>query len=148
MHFPTYLILLALAQTYPAEAAHSNIFRRATESFHKVALKHSAGLARDLRIAFGGLLVDKRSDHRLVARSGTGQQQCVVSLQGESDGSGSGLGTNGTSATSGHASATASAIPSTATKTGSSATPSSTSAWKVAQNWVSRCPYMSSWKEG
>ncbi|EIM86268.1 uncharacterized protein STEHIDRAFT_147699 [Stereum hirsutum FP-91666 SS1] len=135
MHLPTYLILLALAQAYPAEAAHSNIFRRATESFHKVALKHSAGLARDLRIAFGGLLVDKRSDHRLVARSSTGQQQCVVSLQGESDGSGSGLGANATSATSGHASATASAVPSTATKTGSSATPSSTSAWKVAQNW-------------
>lgn len=144
MLLPIPLLLLALAQAYPAEAAHSNIFRRATDRFHKAALRHSAGLARDLRVAFGGLLVEKRSSSQLVARSTNGQQ-CVVSLQDVNDSgssSASGTGSNATSGTgtsarvSGTSSATASRSTSTSTKSGSSASPSSTSAWKVAQSWV------------
>lgn len=57
----TALLTLALANTLvdpvdamPVHAAKRHL-RRATDGFHNTALRHSAGLARDLRIAFRGL---------------------------------------------------------------------------------------------
>ncbi|KAI0307467.1 concanavalin A-like lectin/glucanase domain-containing protein [Multifurca ochricompacta] len=60
--FDTALLLLALGNTLvePVFADQNNLprrhlLKRATDGFHKTALRHSAGLAKDLRIAFRGL---------------------------------------------------------------------------------------------
>jgi len=64
----TALVVLALAQGLVAAPANTDVhgvpepplLKRAADGFHKSALRHSAGLARDLRIALRGL---SRVDH-------------------------------------------------------------------------------------
>ena len=64
MHFslkaPLFLLALASILVDPVDATKigapkRHLLKRATDSFHKTALRHSASLARDLRIAFRGL---------------------------------------------------------------------------------------------
>lgn len=72
------VLLIAIVQVASSNAAFEphRSFSRATDKFHKFALKHSAGLARDLRIAFSGLAgraVSEPDDSQkvLCARPGT-----------------------------------------------------------------------------
>lgn len=72
----TTLLALALANTLldpvdamPVHAAKRHL-RRATDGFHNTALRHSAGLARDLRIAFRGL--GTGSPERVAVTNSTG----------------------------------------------------------------------------
>ena len=133
MRLPSALLVLAVAQALPADA---NLIKRATNRFHRVALKHSAGLARDLRLVFGEAMFAQQPKARLVDQ----KPYCVSKSGGSSN--------SGPSATPGNVtSSAASAAPSTSilstrapvTSTSSSVspTPALTSNWQVAQSYVS-----------
>src|ERR1700710_2556388 len=116
----TPLPLLALALTSASlVGAKSSFITHA----HKVAVKHSAGLARDLRVAFGGVLIAQPTS----SSSSNENVYCVSS---------SGIGVSVPS--SNQTGSTHSSSP-TGTATGS-ATPSSTgvasSSWKAVQNYT------------
>ena len=79
----TTLLALALANTLvdpvdamPVHAAKRHL-RRATDGFHNTALRHSAGLARDLRIAFRGLGTGSASLVAVSNSTGGGPAYCV-----------------------------------------------------------------------
>ncbi|KAJ8596521.1 glycoside hydrolase family 16 protein [Rhizopogon salebrosus TDB-379] len=115
---PLPLLALALASASLVEAKSSFITHA-----HKVAVKHSAGLARDLRVAFGGVLVAQPT----TSSSSNENVYCVSS---------SGIGVSVPS--SNQTGSTHSSSP-TGTATGSAA-PSSTgvasSSWKAVQNYT------------
>ncbi|KAH9177071.1 hypothetical protein EDB89DRAFT_1937935 [Lactarius sanguifluus] len=78
MRFPidAAFLVLALANTLvdpvgamPAHVPKRHLLKRATDGFHKTALRHSAGLAQDLRIALRGLGVASPA-RRSVTNSG------------------------------------------------------------------------------
>lgn len=82
------LLILALAHSLvtPVSASggkeHKRHFiRRATHGFHKSALRHSAGLAQDLRVAFKGLGSSNTPHRPVQARSNLGNNKpyCVSS---------------------------------------------------------------------
>ncbi|KAJ3480152.1 hypothetical protein NLI96_g8544 [Meripilus lineatus] len=130
-------IPLFLLLTIPPFAdAHFPSITRATSEIHRRAIKRSSGLARDLRIAFGGLRVDKRA-------SGPGNVYCVsnpsVNETTPDDGSSNNNGNTSplssgqprsSSSTSGRGS------PSATGSSGSPATPTSgaSSRWKLKQS--------------
>jgi hypothetical protein len=98
-----------------------SLFKRAADGFHKTALRHSSGLARDLRLAFRGL-----SDPGRVAVFRSSNKAYCVSNKG--------LGTsNGTGSNENHSTATP-----TSTGNGSpTASASSTQLnWQLAQSYV------------
>ncbi|KAI0005363.1 concanavalin A-like lectin/glucanase domain-containing protein [Russula compacta] len=55
------------------------LLKRATDGFHRSAVRHSAGLARDLRIAFRGLGRAHSTRAHLVGRGNTGSKPYCVS---------------------------------------------------------------------
>lgn len=59
-----------------------HLLKRATDGFHKSALRHSAGLARDLRIAFRGLSGSVATRASIAARSNNGNKPYCVSNPG------------------------------------------------------------------
>lgn len=134
MHFHVPFLLALLINVAPSDA---NLLARSTETVlraHKHAVKRSAGLARDLRLAFNGILVEQN-------KLGSSRVYCVSS---PSD-NGSTL-TNGTSPnpsspatfapnpTSTGSKGSSSSTTSGAAPTGSS---SASSPWKLSQNFVS-----------
>ncbi|KAL4068247.1 glycoside hydrolase family 16 protein [Scleroderma yunnanense] len=116
MQFFTLVLATALALApQPTYATHASLISRA----HKIAVKHSTGLARDLRLAFGGILV---SD----PQSSPSQKAYCVSSSSFSNSSLS----SGTSSSFTHPS---SSVSPTGTKSSTSATASasvSSSPWK------------------
>ena len=61
--------LMGLTNAKANDPLERHLLNRAFDSFHKRALRHSAGLARDLRIAFRGLGRSDAKRRSLVARS-------------------------------------------------------------------------------
>ena len=133
MHFSLNhaFLLLALANGFvePVDATTTHnepplrhsLFKRATDGFHKTALRHSSGLARDLRIAFRGL----GGPARLAVVRSNNKAYCVSSA---------GLSTsNGTGSNENHSTAT----PTSTAKGSATATASSTQLnWQLAQSYV------------
>lgn len=129
----TALLVLALANTLvdpvdalPTRGPKRHLLRRATDGFHKAALRHSAGLAQDLRIALRGLSPAGLS----VTNSSGSAAYCIPRPKSQ---------TNSTTTSSGHSSTAAATStgkgPSSAT---SASSPSSTaqSNWRIAQDYV------------
>jgi len=91
---PMGLILLIANHSSPSFAASStHSFSRALHKLHGVAVKHTKSFARDLRVAFGGMLVTAPSEH---------SQHVVYCKPSKSEplphiGGGNGGGGNGTS---------------------------------------------------
>src|SRR5260221_3124091 len=84
-------LLLALAHTLvgPTNAKANDplkqhLLKRVSDSFHKTALRHSASLARDLRIAFRGLGRSDATRRSLVARSNN-KPFCISNPAGSPD---------------------------------------------------------------
>lgn len=109
------LLALALAPASLVQAKSSFLSHA-----HKVAVKHSSGLARDLRVAFGSVLATQSGS------SSTENVYCVSSN----------VGVNVPASNKNHSSSTSYSPTSTATGT---AVPSSTSvassSWKAVQNY-------------
>ncbi|EIN13246.1 hypothetical protein PUNSTDRAFT_40906 [Punctularia strigosozonata HHB-11173 SS5] len=136
-HLPLALAVLAASEA----AAADSLFSRTSNGLaraHHAAIRRSAGLARDLRTAFRGLLVEQHGSTQvdLVSHS----VYCVSAPKSTSP-AGNGLtgGGNGT-ASAGGSSSTAKATSTkksgasaTSTKSGASAT--ATSEWKVFQQY-------------
>ncbi|TFY82363.1 hypothetical protein EWM64_g1657 [Hericium alpestre] len=130
MRFPTTLVVFALLQSLPADATVGHFVKRTTDRFHTVALKHSAGLAHDLRTAFGGILVARSPVRVGITAGGSGKPYCVSSkgsIGNTNSGSNPQANGNSTGSTSSKGSKPSS--------TSSGATPSSTftSDWKLLQ---------------
>lgn len=134
--------LLLLSALLPFTDAHpQNPVARAANQIHRRAIKRSAGLARDIRVAFGGMVLDKR------ANGAPGKVYCVnnpnfngTTLPNAND---NGNGTSNASpqssthpprsSSSGHGSPSATGSSgSPATPTGSAA---SSSPWKLKQSY-------------
>jgi len=101
-----------------------------TQRLHNAALKHSAGLAADLRVAFGGVLLTRRQ------QSSGPQKRAVYCVSSKNGGGiqvplGNGNGT--VTATRPTGTATATRPTGTLTSTSSGSTPSPTSVWHLAE---------------
>jgi hypothetical protein len=146
VHLPLAVAGVALAAS-DAVAADSLLSRTSgsLSRAHHAAIRRSAGLARDLRTAFRGLLVEQHSAQVDVVSSN--HVYCVSSPRSTSPAPGGGLtGANGTVLPSGtgqvptaKATTTKKGSP-TATSAGAGATATSQSQWKVFQQYVSRRP--------
>ena len=137
MYFP--LLIFLCAQALPSTfATHTSSHSHSiTKRLHNVALKHSAGLANDLRVAFGGVLLTRGQQ----TSNSAPQKRAVycVSQQPSKNGGGAQVpfgGNNGTTDT--RPSSTSGSR--TATSTIGGATPSSTSSGQLAEAHVS--PFM------
>ncbi|KAH9043852.1 concanavalin A-like lectin/glucanase domain-containing protein [Lactarius pseudohatsudake] len=124
------LLVLALANilvdpvgAMPAYVPKRHLLKRATDGFHKTALRHSAGLAQDLRIALRGL--GAASPARLSVTNGGNAPFCVPKSK-----------SNPNTTTPAVTSTSTSKRPSSTTSTGTS-TPSSTaqSDWQLAESY-------------
>jgi hypothetical protein len=136
MHLPTLLIFLC-AQVVPSTlASHFFIHSQSiTKRIHDVALKRSAGLAKDLRVALGGALITRRQQ----PSNSSSQKRSVYCVSTNGGGAQIPLGGGGNSTTrpsTGTSTAT-STVKSTATSTSSGPAPSSTSSWKLTEAHVS-----------
>jgi hypothetical protein len=124
------LLLLALANTLidpvdalPTHAPKRHLLKRATDGFHKTALRHSAGLAQDLRVALRGLGVSSPARRSVTDAAA----YCIPKPKTNSN--------TTTTSSSSHSATSTSKGPSSVT---SSSTPSSTaqSNWQLAQDYV------------
>jgi hypothetical protein len=132
---PLSLLLLIDVQT----AAADGVFSRSLRKAHGAAKRHTKSLAKDLRIAFGSVLVqqnplDSSGNRVIYCKSGSSLNGGGQSGDGSDDDSGSGGGSNnggnGTSTTRGSGTATA-----------TSSTPSATAStvdtpWKLVDTHV------------
>jgi len=74
----------ALVAPVSAHAAKRSVLSRASRGFRRSALRHSAGLARDLRVALRGLGTADTAHHTSVlARSNLGKKPYCVSANGK-----------------------------------------------------------------
>ena len=134
MHLYTPLVLLLVAQAGQADAS---LWSRSTDLVTRArhhAVKRSAGLARDLRLSFQGILAVDQP-----ASSGNSKIYCVSSSSGLTSGSGTSGGENAGGASAGFSSvssATGTAGATAATSTGSTST-NATSLYKLKQSYVS-----------
>ncbi|KAI0961041.1 hypothetical protein AcV7_000253 [Taiwanofungus camphoratus] len=126
MYLRVPLLVFLLANIMPADA---NVFQRgsrslvrAVNSAHHKAVKRSTGFLNDLRVAYGGLLVQQPGD--------AGKMYCVSGPSSGTSPTGVGHGTNGTSATSPEASGTSSASAPVASGGSTASSP-----WKLTQNY-------------
>jgi len=115
---PLTLILLLAAQSQEADASLSRRAAHAFDYAHRAALKHSAGLARDLRIAFNG--------RRSVADTPVNKIYCTIPPLSNAV-AGGGNGTN-TKSSGGGSTKTTSGVKSTGTASASS------SPWKLVES--------------
>ncbi|KIM84668.1 glycoside hydrolase family 16 protein [Piloderma croceum F 1598] len=134
MYFHIHLVVIFFcSQIVPTTIAKSYSSHSITERLHNVALKHSAGLASDLRVALGGVLLTRRQQP---TNSGLQNRAvyCVSQQSSKNNGgaqvplSGGGNGTTTTIRPSG-----TSGSGGTATSTTGGSTPSSTSSWTLAE---------------
>ena len=140
------LFILALAHSFASPVSANegkepkrHMFRRATHGFHKSALRHSAGLAQDLRVALKGLGSANTPRAPVKARSNLGSSKpyCVPT---------SGRRQTNSSANwnpFGNPPASSSANPSAtrSSKTSPTSSPGGQSAFKLAQSYVSDSQY-------
>lgn len=132
-------LVLALAHTPGLTNAKANdplgrhLLNRAFDSFHKRALRHSAGLARDLRIAFRGLGRTDATRRSLVARSNN-KPFCISNPAGLPDTTNSTTNANHSPSHSPSASAT-STRKGSPTSTGAPGT-NPTSNFHIVQSYV------------
>lgn len=116
-----------------ASSSSATLMPRAFEKIHDIAVKHTRGLARDLRVAFSGVLVTQPGSHNAqhVIYCKSGKQGGFPA--GGSGGGGTGNGTQSKSPTS-----STSRNPSSATKSRTVVGPSSTavpsSPWKLVES--------------
>jgi len=126
-YLPLYLLLLVVDST-PASA---NVVPSAIQKAHRFAIKHSRGLAQDLRVAFGGVLVSQQQATTLTntrvihCKSGSSLGGGGTSSGNTTTGSSSGSGSGGSVQASG-----------TATAAGSSSTSSVNSPWKLVNSYA------------
>jgi len=113
-------LLLLVENAVPSSA---NLFPRAIENIHRVAVKHTKSLARDLRVAFGGVL--------LTQPPAVPQTRVVYCRPGTKSGTlGGGSGRNTTGTSHGTASGTR-----TSTSGRPTATVATSSPWKLNQSY-------------
>ena len=132
------LLFLAFAHALvpPVNANEGSVFkphvlRRASQGFRKSALRHSAGLARDLRVALKGLSRAETAHHRSVlARSNIGKKPyCVYNGKRQS---------NSTAGSNVHHSVSSAFNPTATRSTTTSPTSSpGKSNFRLAQSYVS-----------
>ncbi|KAI0700408.1 concanavalin A-like lectin/glucanase domain-containing protein [Cytidiella melzeri] len=133
------LLLLILGTVYPSDA---NILARGTESFariatkaHRQAARRSAGLARDIRLSFRGLLAEQPQDTQAAA---TSRVYCVNSPGLASNNTSPAL-SGGTTIVSGPAGTTVGSKATATASTGALPTGASSSSlsspWKLKQSY-------------
>lgn len=126
---PIYLILFLLESSLYIRGVHSsNVFSRAIQRTHRIATRHTKGIARDLRLAFGAVLVSEPAQHTL-----TNERTVYCSV------SGSGLGSSSSSGTS-NSSSGGSAGTGTSTTAVAAASPTASAVstpWKLVEAHVS-----------
>lgn len=108
---------------------------------HRAAVRHSAGLARDLRVAFRGVLRERRDTSSPLAnqRIMAAQKPYCVSGQPGTSPANPGVVHNGTTSASGPKSTTATRSTTrtaSATTTQGGATPTASSAWQIWKDYV------------
>ncbi|KAG6892330.1 hypothetical protein C0992_000894, partial [Termitomyces sp. T32_za158] len=118
---PVGLVFL-ITEFHPASAT---LVPHAVQTIHEVTVRHTRNLARDLRLAFGGLLVAQPSD----------ESQHVVYCRPGRPGLG-GAGGNGTSSSSASPSGTSPARSSSTTSVAptGTGTPAPSSPWKLTES--------------
>ncbi|TFK36778.1 endo-1,3(4)-beta-glucanase [Crucibulum laeve] len=97
MHIYSSLPLYLLCLIFSASPSSANLFPRAIQKVHRNAVRHTHNLARDLRVAFGGILVprvDSSLSSSPVVYCKPGRQS-VLGSPGGGGGGGGGMGTNG-----------------------------------------------------
>jgi len=133
------LLFLAFAHTFaaPVSANEDNelkphVLRRASRGFRRSALRHSAGLARDLRVALRGLGAADMVHHTSVlARSNLGKKAYCVSNNGKRQ-------SNSTAGTNAHHTVSSASNPTASRSTTTSPTSSpGQSNFRLAQSYVS-----------
>lgn len=133
MYFLYLLIFLCAHCVVPSALASHNTLRShsITKRIHNVALKHSAGLANDLRVALGGVLFTRRQQ----PSNSDLQKRAVYCVSSNGGGAQVPLGGgNGTARPSSTVTSTTGTRPSsTATSTSGAPIPSSTSSWQLAE---------------
>ena len=139
MRFSLDSVLLFLAFTHalvaPVSAHERSVLSRASRGFRRSALRHSAGLARDLRVALRGLGTADTAHHTSVlARSNLGKKPYCVSANGKrqsnsSTGAGSGAGSD--------AHHTVKPVASSSSTTASPTSSPGQSNFRLAQSYVS-----------
>ncbi|KAJ7655288.1 glycoside hydrolase family 16 protein [Mycena polygramma] len=126
---PLPLLLLLLADG----AASKHLLKRSAD----FAARQTSSLARDLRVAFGGVLPRSAAPAQQVifCKSGGTVQSGASSSSGSGSSGGAGASGN-TSASAGAASGSASKKAATATGTGSAAAATASSAWHLTQTYA------------
>src|SRR6266850_5186870 len=134
-------LVLALAHTLvgPVNASEDtslkrHVLKRATDSFHKSALRHSAGLAKDLRIAFSGLGGPSKPRASIVRRSDNGSAPYCVSTLGGVPQQANSTADFHHSSSPGSATSTKKGAPSSTSAPGSN--PTGQSNFHIAQSYV------------
>ncbi|THH30175.1 hypothetical protein EUX98_g4019 [Antrodiella citrinella] len=134
LRIPLILFLVATAAPGPSDASmlarSSESIVRSAHRLHTRAIKHSAGLARDLRIAFSGVRLEQPS------AAGNAKVYCVSSPNGGLNAPPASNPRPTSPAPSQPANGTAAASAATPSATGGSAAPSASlpaSAWKLLQ---------------
>ena len=146
MHFSlnTSFLVLVLAQILaigPVNARENDplkqhLIKRASDRFHKSALRHSADLAHDLRTAFGGLGGSYAARASLARRSSDGSKPFCVSNRASVNQTGTVANFNNASSTP-SATGTKPAIPSSTSSLATSPTPSTAqSDFHLVQSYV------------
>ncbi|KAJ3972844.1 concanavalin A-like lectin/glucanase domain-containing protein [Lentinula raphanica] len=125
---PLYFALFLLESLLFIPSVHSsNIFSRAVHRTHQIASRHTKLIARDLRVAFGAVLVSEPAQQSL------GNVRTVYCKSSSASGT-NGLGSGGNSSSSG--SSGSSSQGTTSTKTGSVASPTGSAVstpWKLVE---------------
>jgi len=106
---PIYLFLLLLDFSLYIPGVHSsNVFSRAIRTTHRIAARHTKDIARDLRLAFGAVLISDPKQNQLGLISER-SVYCSVAGNGLGSGTGSGSGTSNSSGSGSTSSSTSSA---------------------------------------
>jgi len=131
------LLVLAFAQALvtPISANQDNeprrhVLKRASRGLHRSALRHSAGLARDLRVALRGLGTAHTARTPVLARSNPGKPYCVSSSAKRQS-------SNSSVNAHGHPLSSGTVNPSASRSTTTSPTSSVQSNFRLAQSYVS-----------
>jgi len=118
------LVLAQILAIGPVNAHESDhLIKRASDRFHKSALRHSADLAHDLRTTFGGLGGSYAARASLARRSSDGSKPFCVSNRASVNQTGTVANFNNASSTV-SATGTKQAIPSSTSSLATSPTPS------------------------
>jgi hypothetical protein len=120
-----------------ALASHQTLVRRAVDGLHLEAARRTHSLAKDLRIAFGGILP------RAVSSSQPGHVYCKLARQVPLQSNGGSNGTSSSMSIIGTRTRTRTTTkgPPTSTKSSTSSSPTVSSAWRLTETHV-RMPFV------